>query len=302
MKKRITLKAFDIAPALETIHELNLSARLFKALEQSKSVNDRFMLLSEQEIMKEGDFIASYRRGKSTLFGSFFRMRQGEATQIFAEQLQGKTIDLDKLSTMSSEKIAGHLKDFTYFYITKDILILKAGHLGRKACEVYFNYLIKNSEGGDDVCKLTPKLGFSENVELGDVRSIDIAESHFQGSREYATISRNLDNVKDAVMKELIADADLFKDIQAENIISASIQLKVKIGSRQKKDEEKEKALKALLRSAESDDIVVALKNGKRLKGSSFEQKTVVDVDTTSHDFLNERELEGSMAEFAGGL
>lgn len=300
MKKNLTLIAYEIEAGSEAIHDLNLPARVFAALEASANVGDRALQLNGLDIQKESDFVAYYRKKKATLFGCLVRMKAGDATHIFTDQMNRKVLDIADLVAESQTGIEGFIKDTTYFLMDKKHLILKSGHVTKKAVSTYFNWLLNKPDGNEEICRLVPKLSQRESVKLADVRSVEVSEARF-ANPEFKTVQKNLGNVKDAIFQQLIADSPDLKGYLDEELVSASIQLHFHI-RRSKKDGENASVLQALLSSTDSADIKISLKDGGTIVGSTFEEKRSIEIDISEKALLNDQELEQEMGKYAREL
>jgi hypothetical protein len=301
MKKDITLKVFEINPVTPTAIELNLPMLVNKALDESSSIGSRAMQLNSLDPQAESDFVASFKKTKSTLFGCIVRMKTGDATHILKDQLQQKSIDLATLARESRDGVEGFIKDTTYFLMDKKHLLLKSGHLTKKSVQTYLNWLLRGAEGEGDVCDFKPMLSRRDGIQLSEVRSIEIQENHFRSIPEYKTVSRNLDNLKASLVRELVADAPDLEELLEDELISASIQLHFHV-RKAKKTEDNSSILQALLNSTDSEDVKVSLKKGGTVVASTFEEKRTIQIELIDDVLINERELEAEMGKYAREL
>ena len=301
MTKSTTLLVYEITAVNPTAAALNLPARLFKALEDSPSIEDRAMQLNSLDPQAESDFILSFHRTRGTLFGCIVRMKTGDATHILKAQLRQKVLELATLARESRDGVEGFVKDTTYFLMDQRHLILKSSHLRKKAVQTYINWLLKTDEEPEDICEFRPKISRMEGIKLEDVRSIEIQETHFQGHSEYKTISKNLDNIKGSLVEELVADTPDLAELLEGELVSASIHLHFHI-RKTRKAEENSSVIQALLNSTDSDDVKVNLKTGGSVVASTFEEKRSVDVELIDDVLLNEKELEAEMGKYAREL
>lgn len=292
----ITLKAYDIGFEQAVVEDYDLPKMVKKVIDSSPSANDRFMQLNENDPLGEGDFIASVTyTAKTGLFGSIVRLKKGTANQLLLTQMEAKEIKLEEIVTENNNKVAGSVKDFSYFLLTKDQLIMTAGNPSRKAFQAYVNWLLLEKLGKEVGCKFDPKTKVSEGMTIDDVKRIDIGEAFFNDP-EYTKINKVLPKLKSNILKELFGDIPALNDIDAEDFISAKVELTIK--RTKKAAEEKEKILKALLKSVESEDIIIRTKDGKTVKGTIFELATKISVESTQSGFYNEHALLMEMKDF----
>lgn len=302
MQKRIVLKSYEIKPAETKMLELDLPSLVKSKLEEIKTVNERFMQHSEMDTAEEGDFIGMYKSDKSIVFGSIVRIKRGEANHITLSQLDGPAIRLEEMESSAGKGVAGILKDYGYFCMNKKNLLLTTGHISRKAAQTYFNWLLNKPDGGSPVCIFEPKTKSADDTPISEISSIAISEAFFQNRKGYESFTRDLSVTKSKFLLDMVTDAKSLKDIDLENIISASIRLKIKLGSKSKKTEENKKVLATLFQSAESNDILVSTKNGRKIKGGTFEVKRETEEDITASGFPHEAQLETEMRQFLKDL
>ena len=297
MERKVTLKAFEIKPAETTLQELLLPTLLLKSLSEHQTVNSRYLRHSELDTLDEGDFIGDYRNDKRALFGTILRIKRGEANSVLLQQLDKPTIRLEDIAKQSEENVAGIIKDYSYFYMSKKYAILSAGHISRKAVQTYFNWLLNFPEGGPPICSLTPIVKNVNETPISAIRSIAIAEAYFNEKPEYASISKTINVFKWKILKELLNDTVSLKNIAIEDIISATVRLKIRSRNKGKQDEYKN-LLSSLLKSVDSEDIIINTKSGSKIRGGTLEEKKIVSIETTESGFLHEMQLETEMRTF----
>lgn len=298
MAKKLLLKMYEIKTASDLIAEINLPLELKKKLEDNNILNDRFLQHNELDVAQEGDVIGKYEATRGFLFGTILRIKRGEATHITLTQLEGESINLEDLASSATDGIAGSLKDYGYFCMTKTHLALTSGHISRKAFQSYINYLLCKPEPTTQKISLEPMVNTETVIPMSDVRSIAISESYFSNNSGYDSVTEAFSVVKNRVLLKMLADAKSLRDIEADNILSATIRLRLRISNRSKKTEENKKVLSALFQSADSDDVVVATRTGKKIKGGVFEIKKEVEIDFTDSGFPHKGQLETEMRNF----
>jgi len=297
MKKKAVLKGYEIVPAEEKMLELLLPKMLLKSLSEHKTVNSRYMRHSELDTLDEGDFIGDYTSDKNVLFGTMLRIKRGEANSVLLQQLDSPTIKLEEIAKQSEENVAGIIKDYGYFCMNKKYAVITAGHISRKAIQTYFNWLLNLPENGSPICVLKPMIKNAAETRVSDIQSIAIAEAYFSQRPEYKTLSKSIDIFKWKLLQELLNDTKSLKDISIEDILYAEVKLKIK-SKRKNKQEQYKDLLSTLLKSVDSEDIVINTKSGNSIKGGMFELKKKVSIETTSTGFLHESQLEAEMRAF----
>jgi hypothetical protein len=297
-EKSLILKAYEVKPAETSMSEFKMVNRLDKQLRAYPISNHRFLKHSEMDTANEGDLIGMYIKERSCLFGSILRLKPGEANQITLDQLNSNSISLEVFDQTASDESGGVLKDYSYFCINDSFLILTSSHISRKAVQTYFNWFLNKPDSGSPVCKLEPLLKVVEGTQLDNISSMSISESYFRERLEYRSMTRELALTKGKMLTDLFSDIKTLADIDIENLISASIRLQFRLMKKKDKSEQHEKALKALLQSADSDDILIKTRDGKKIRGGTFERKKQISVETTASGFPHEAALANEMRQF----
>lgn len=300
MKKATTIYAYSVGTLESTTKAVKPYSEVIEVLTNVGSIQDRFMKLSSIEINKEGDFIASFNNmtNRGYVFGSLLRMKEGEVTHIMKSQMNKSELSLDEISQTNEDNIAGTVKDYSYFLLSNDLLILAPFGLNIKAFQSYINWLTRNKSAVKVGFNFSPKTRKVDGVEFSDITGIKISETFFKGKSEYNNIFKQLNILKSDVIKSLLANTRDLKDIEEERIISAKILLKIR-GSKDAKKTNAKKQLTAVLKSVDHDDIEITSKGGRKVKGNEFVMKKAIPIETTSNNNPVEAFLEEKMYEFA---
>lgn len=295
-KKPITLTAYEISTAESTTKELNPSLAFTEVL-KGKSIEERFLKLSELDESKEGDVVLNYQAGKNSVFGVIVRMKESEFAQISSEQFGKEKITFDEIERKLKEDIVGVVNQYAYFLLIDKYLIHTSKTL-LKSFQAYLNYLLE--EKVDFKYSFNPKINKAKNakLKLKDISSVSISEVALYGNKDYEYVNKSISDLKDEFMKFLLSEVRDLQEIEKENIISAQIHLKIKRLSK-KESPETEKALQALLKfSNENEDIVATTRDGKKVTGDEISVVKKVRIETTQGGFPNELQLKQEMDNF----
>jgi len=296
--KKLIITAYDVNTTEATTRSIKPFADIVKALSNSKTINERFMRLSELDENKEGDFIASFTSSKKYIFGLILRMKEGEMAHILKDQLDHPMITLEEIAKETEANVAGAMKEYSYFLLNNTHLIYTQGLLSLKSFQTYVNWLLRKEDEDGLGYVFNPVVRETNEVSFSGIKTIEISDSAFSGDSALSSISKSFDILKNGILKTLLANSRDLEEIEAENIISARIQLKIKsMGG--KKDSEKKKALTAIIKSADNDDVTITAKDGTKIKGASFVVKKTLTLETTKNGFPIESHMENEMHDFA---
>jgi len=239
--KNLTLTAYDIATTEATTKQIKPFNDIASILSNSKTINERFMRLSGLDENKEGDFIASFKSTKKYIFGLVLRMKEGEMAHILKDQLDHLMITLDEIAKETEANVAGAMKEYSYFFLNNSNLIYIPGLLSLKSFETYFNWLLRKDNDEATGYVFSPVVKETDEVPFSGIKTIEISDSAFSSGNVFSSISKSFDVMRTGILKYLFANSMDLDEIDAENIISARIQLKIKTMRGRKKDQEKKK-------------------------------------------------------------
>lgn len=278
--KKIYLKAYEIKPSMESPEAIDFVKIVHDALSAGATLSDRVMDLSEMDPSGEEECITNYAVSHGVLSGTLIRLKRGAIGQVTKEQLGEKTLELGKIVSHAEESVRGSIIGYAYFGMDKKHLVYYGNTLRHKSIEAHLNWTIHRDDSDAAHLELIPILSSSAGTEMSQVKSIRVDGSALAGMPEYENIAREIGSLKSEVLRMVLQDTKNLDDFEAEDIISASIVLRVR--SRKKQDAEREAALKALLRSADGDAIIVSTKDRKTIRGDMFEEKKEIDIETTT--------------------
>lgn len=278
--KKIYLKAFEVKPSQESPGNIDFMKILNEALSSKPTLLDRVMDLSQMDPSGEEECITNYSLSRGVLSGTLIRLKRGAIGQVTKEQLGEKTLELGKIVSHAEESVRGSIIGYAYFGMNENHLVYFGSTLRHKAIETHLNWLIHEDNPNKEHLELNPILSSAHGITMSQVKSIRVDGSALAGIPEYENIARDIGSLKSEVLRLVLQDTKSLDDFEAEDIVSASIVLRVR--SRKHNDAEREAALKALLRSTDGDSIIVSTKDKKTIRGDFFEEKKEIDIDTTT--------------------
>ena len=279
--RRLTIQVFDIVPRTTEISTPNYPSWLFSILDRTNSISERFMKLDRNEetaeTYGEGDFIPYFVTSGGFLFGSFVRLRPGEATDVRLLQLDQKSVSLNDMVTQAEEGSAGSIREYAHFCLYKGFMAMSFAHRNWRPLEHHVNWLLREhgEPGAATACKLVKKKRQNEaTIPVAKISDIVIGEDALQ-ARDQGSYSKKILGLKSDILKTLLVDIKGTEAIEMEDILSATVHIKIK-----KKELKKHgKALDTLFRVMDSDEITIKSKDGRTIKGSEYEIKTVRTFD-----------------------
>jgi len=301
--KTITVTAYKIQTAETSTADIDIQNEIISALEEQNSLGKRFMRHNELDDLKEGDLISLYEDEKNQwLFGSFVRIKEGELAQILKEQMGQNSLSLNDIAVQTDEKVEGAIKDYSYFLFSKGMLLYTGG-VSLKSFQIYINWLI--GKGMD--FRFNPIIQEQNQIPLSEIKTVEITDLGLNITNEikdiekgtFTTITKNINNIARALLEQLLSESKDLNTIMAEDILSVNIQFKIK--TPKKAEEEKKKALTALLKSVDNEDIIITAKNGQKIRGTSFTLKKAFKVELTSKGFPIEEHVKREMIVFSKG-
>lgn len=299
-RKSIKLNGFKVQTAEVTTQRYNLISEIESAISTKTKLSDRFMSLNPSDEHSDVDLIADIKKTKEGLFGCFWRIKSGVASQISTSQINNASLSLNDIEQETKKNVVGTLKDYSFFYLTKDRLVYSNGNPRIKSFQTYINWILRESNQAFQYI-FVPIISETKEVPLSSVSSIDVSDSFFKGNTKATSeYSQSFASITRAILKQLLSNQKTLGDLEEENIISAKILLTVKKGL--KKDDDKRDALSALIKSTNGDDIIIRTKDGRKLQGSFFESKKQISVETTNGGHPSEPEIEGEMIQYVKEL
>lgn len=294
-KKKITLYCFDIEPAVKMISvEQNLLQDIINILNSVTGIQDKMRTISDIDSDSESEFIASTTSYNNGIFCCFIKMKKGAAANISAKLLAMKEFKLEDTTKEDNAEISGHIKDYTYFFLTDKYLILKSGHIKFIEIETYLNWLLKKNtkKYEKDNSVLTLSAHIDKNYDLSKIKTIELTNGA-KISKEQTVAAVITDIVKG--LKEKLQEAQPFENIDPNDILSAIISFKLKNHSKKSK-KDNEKLLQHLIRLFR-DDAIFKDKNNSTIQLETVKKKTEIYVYYTG-DYPDSSELANKMQNF----
>lgn len=293
---KVAMTVYDVVPMFEGITDIKLPHNLHAQLNLTSSAEERLMPLSSEEGDKDSDFVANFNYQGGFLFGSFVRLTAGQKSAVLFEHLKKKTIDINEMVQDADEKTAGSLNPPSFFCISGDLLVLNRARANVRALETYINWFFREHNLEKNQIKFVPKKNTAETIQLKDIRSIQLAETFLtpnnDKSNKNATEVVKFGRLKDEVLKLLVKDTKSMADYALDDIISATLTLKI-----QRKGLKKDNlaALDTALRIVNSDDVIITSKDNKRIRGTAYLIMVVRSIEQTSLGYYNEKQIETEM-------
>ena len=283
----VTITVYEIHSQTESISEPDLSVLLFDALNRTNTIRDRLMPLSKSNDNKDNDFIASFSSSSGYLFGSFARLRIGEESVVPKTVLDKKTASLNEMISESTKNTEGSIRGSSFFCIYKSLLAVTNAHVNIRALEAYINWVLKQHMPDSVLYRLIPKKNSATTISIGEVKSIQLADTFINAQQNTKT---QMFNLKDNVLKKFMNDIKSVDDFNMEDIVSATLTLKFN-----RKKLQKEKALDTALKIIDSEDIIINGRNGKRIRGTEFFVKATRKIEKSGKNLYNEMQIETEM-------
>ena len=294
--KRVKLACYEILP---NEPKLTKSFDILKDLSEAFSIGNitnRSRLLSDISVEGEQEFITKQKKSGTGLFCTFLHLKSGGAIIIQKSFMDKNEFSLEELAANDEESIAGHIKDYTYFFLTKKLLILRSTRgIPSSHIEIYLNWFLKKSlvrySAKNAVFTLKPCL--KKSFDPRTIGSIELGKNVIIGEKSVT------DTVVRPVVKglEQFLKAGGFDDIDAATVVDASVILKIL--KPEKKDEKRsQKALQSILKAVKSDETVLKDRRGNKIIINNVKEFKEVNVPHLSTGFPDVAVLEQSMVEY----
>ena len=283
--RKLTFSVFTIDPIVVDVTDFKIVESLVPALDRTGTIRARMMRLSNDDDNQDSDFISSYRlKSNGMLVGSFLRLRESSESFLSVDDLDRNEIEINEVIREASENSAGTVKDSAFFAIRDNLLVLTSAHSNKKAFLTYLRWLGREYGFGSDF-DFKPVYNTANEIPIKDIKSIQLADAYINSRLQSETFK-----LKNEVIKSFFSDAGSLAAFDWENIVSATLLVKLK-----KSELKKQNALDAAMRLTDSEDVVIVGKNGKRIKGSDFVVKVERKIENTENGMYNVPEIEGVM-------
>jgi hypothetical protein len=286
---KMMVSVFDIQPISEGMAKFDMPLHLYNSLNSTQAAKERLMPLSNDENNKDSDFISNFVYGQKYLFGSFVRLNAGEESTVLLASLDKKTVQINDMITAAQKDSAGSIHESVFFCMYENTLVMNLARTNRRPLEVYTNWFLRENNNEDQQCKFSPLKNQAATIPIKEIQSIQFADSYINGKQ---SIKNESLKIKKELLKSLLNDIKSLRDFEMEDIISAT--LLIKINKRELK-KNNSAALDTALRLLDRDDIVITGKNGKRIRGTEYFCKKLIEFERTSTVFYNEKAIETEM-------
>lgn len=288
--KKITTKLFDIIKQNVDTNDYNIQEKFLSQI-YHKNIKDRYQQLDIKDKNNEGYVVISYTEVRDTIFGVFAKLANENSIHIKKEELNKDNISLDELILYTVDDQEGIVKDYYYFCLYKNKLLINCGR-SIKPFQTYINLLINDN----NLYECRPVIIKEMDLELSNIKSISINENYLSQKNNENTITELKTTLNNFINKiPNLFDVVLPNNINIKDIISAEILLKFKNNNGRSKKENYHDTLKSLLKAGVTDDLVIRTKNNKVYRGSEIEASYSFDVELTKTQLPNEENIKQEM-------
>lgn len=290
--KKINAKLFEIIKRDIDVNSYNFQ-EIFLNKISSSTISDRYQKLNRDDGDNEGYVVTFFEKTRNTIFGVFTKLLPENSIHMAKTALDKNNISLQDLTHYSINEQEGIIKDYWYFCMYKNKLLINCGRYVRPF-QTYINWLINDNE----LYECRPVITMQEDLQLGNIKNISINDKYLSARDNEPTVRqlrKTLRNFIPDLYKKLFDDV-LPEDINIQDIISAEILLKFKQINGKSKNEDYQNTLKAILKAGAVDDLVVTTKNNKVIRGAEIETTHSFDVELTEKAQLpNEETIKQEM-------
>lgn len=301
----IKLRAFEITNTdINKMHS-DVKDKLKSFLKNSKTVNERRMLLNTEDPQKEEDFISNFSKDNllmDVIFCTMLRVAFGNNVQHINTHLFEKpnfTIEELNNSTLDTDAI---YKNHYYFALNNNYLVTNLqGNITITRLQTYLNWLL------NDLYEISPLLAEEIVPSISDIKDIVVKDTSIYPTKESENSTQrssfDLGKIALDLIKNALIDSDKLSDIELEQMISARLVIEFK--KPKKSDSESlKKAYSALLKPVSDLDNFefITRDNKKIIKGKQILRIKEVSIETTDSGLLNEAQLSQEMIRFIRDL
>ena len=294
-RKPLILYCYDFGATKQTISlKQNLLGDIIAILNSVSDIKSKLRPISDIDENSESEFIASttfYDKGISCCF---IKMKKGAAANISTALLDMKDFNLEDTTKEDNTQISGHIKDYTYFFLTDRYLILKSGRIKFTEIEIYLNWLIKKSNKySNEDLPLTLNAHIDNNYDVSNIKTIVLADGA-KISKE-KTVSAVITDIF-VGLRERLQEAKTFEDIDPNDILSATISFRIKNHSKNVKESNK-KLLQQLIKLFRDEEASFKDKKNSKILFNDVQKKKDIRVNF-SGDYPDSSELASEMIAF----
>lgn len=302
--REVTLRAFFIKSTLLSKNNDEIFAKLEKRL-QNSVVEDRIMLLNQEDETTESDLMSFFSNHKTNLFATMMRIAPGaDDTHIDGELMKKECFSINEVRKKSNNAAAIYRNHY-YICINNTHLVTNLPLTTTiKRVENYINWLLETH-----IYEIIPIVIPAPDLKFSDIKTVKFANPASLNSSSYQdkekTQSKIISVTKeyvDKICKQLFADSSSLKDIDLNQVISAELILKL-TKPREMSDEEFQKKFGAIMKPvSDTDNITFHDKKGNKIKGEDILKTKKITVDKTEQGWLSEPQLRIEMARFLDEL
>lgn len=289
---KMTMTVYDIVPMVDGVSDIRLSENLHNALNLTGKIKDRLMKLSGAEEDKDSDFIPNFNYKGNFLFGPFVRLNAGQGSAVLVEHLDKKTVGINEMIKEADDKTAGSLASTAFFCVSGDLLVLTSGRTNFRALETYINWLLSEHDLEDKQIRFIPKKNIADAIQLRNIKSIELGETFLTPKSNKPSETVKFERFKEEALRLLFGDVKNANDYAWEDIISATLILKVR---RRGNEKENSAALDTALRIVDSDEVIITSKDNKRIRGTEYLISAVRLIEQIGLGYYNENQIETEM-------
>jgi len=296
-KKPIKLGCFEIVPVEQRLtRKINFLDKSKDAFSVLGNISDRCRKLSDLSVEGEQEFVSKVSVKSNGLFCTFLHLKEGGSINIQKSLLNSESFSLEELVTNTDGEIAGHLKDYTYFLLTKDLLILKMTRgISISEISIYLNWLLKKAlpayANKNSVLLLRQRLRSDFNpLDVGSI----VVGGNVQIKGQKSTIENIIQPVFNGLIDELIKSKGI-KGLDPDSIIrSASLILTIERRS-DKNPKDRANILQSLLDACNSDSTEIRDKKNARIDPTNIKEDKEVRIQFNDSGFPDVAALEEEM-------
>ena len=205
------------------------------------------------------------------------------------KSLEQKTIDINEMIKEAKEGTAGTIKEKSFFCMYDDLLVMSSAIFTRKALENYINWVLRELADSEEICRFSHLKNTRSTIPIREIKEIELADAFMT---KYDVIKKESFNLGKNVLKTMLSNVKLGRDLDIEDIMSATLTLK--INKRQLK-KNNSAVLDAALRLVDGENIKVIGNDGTRIDGTEYLTKCKRAFEKTSTGYYNEKAIETEM-------
>lgn len=285
---RMRFTVFDISQITVEPSEIKLGKKLHEILDGTSSLQERRMVLNEDDPGGDSDFITNFKYVANILFGSFVRLKAGESSVFLTRFLDQKLVDINDIVAESGTGTAGTITGTVFFCISDNLLVMSEAHHNRKHLQNYFNWILLERASVENPFVLTPKKNSAVGIPIKEVQSIKLGEVFLS----QPSMQDSLKKIRISSLAKLFSDMPTPQDFKQEDIISATLTLRIR-----KREMDKSRSLDAVLRIVDEEDVIITDRNGKTIRGTEYVVKADKMIEQNETGYYNESLIESEMIE-----